>query len=107
MACRFHKQTDMSVACKIFGQGRAHVEVMKGLISENVTYCSKEKLFLERGARPEDTPGLAAKAKMDGMVAMIKDRKSDREVFEAFPAMWLRLFSSLNVIDLNITDGCL
>lgn len=94
MACRFNQQTSMSQARKLFGQNRAHVEIMKGTPEQSAVYCSKQKLFLERGPRPIEK-GKEAKAKLDGMVSMIKEGKSDREIFEANPAMYLRYRSSL------------
>lgn len=94
IACRFNSPVTMRQANQIVVRGHGSVFVMKGSISDNVTYCSKEKLFLERGIRPVEK-GKEAKAKLDGMVSMIKEGRSDREIFEANPAMYLRYRSSL------------
>jgi len=92
MACRFNKCVPASLARDVFGRNRAHIEVMKGSIESNVKYCSKEKLLMERGVRPAEKGG-EAKAKLEAMVEQIKEGTGDREMFEANPAMWLRLIS--------------
>lgn len=89
MACRFNSQVDFSVAKSVFGRGKAHVEAMKGTIEQNVVYCSKEKLLMERGIRPTEK-GQEAKAKLSGMVQQIKDGVCDRTIFESNPAMFMR-----------------
>lgn len=94
MACRFHKPVSLRMASNVFGHNKSHIEVMYGTPEQSAVYCSKEKLFLERGPRPVEK-GKEAKAKLDGMVSMIKEGKSDREIFEANPAMYLRYRSSL------------
>lgn len=95
MACRFNNQVDMSTASRVFGQSKSHIEVMKGHPDQSKTYCSKEKLIIERGVMPV-REGRQAKAKLDGMVAMLKKGASDKELFESNPAMWLRYRSSLS-----------
>lgn len=94
MACRFNKQTSLSLARKIFGRDKAHVEVMKGTCEQSYVYCSKEKLLMERGPRPAD-PGKEAKSKLDGMIIAIKEGQCDRTIFEMNPAMYLRYRSSI------------
>lgn len=95
MACRFNAPTDLSVARRVFGRDRAHIEIMKGTCQDSFIYCSKEKLLFERGVRPSDK-GKEAKAKLDAMVIQIKDGNADRVIFEANPSMYLRYRTSIN-----------
>lgn len=94
MACRFRYQVSISTARSMFGQNKAHIEVMKGTVEENVVYCSKDNKFFERGIRPVDR-GKENKNKLDGMVKQIKEGKPDVEIFESNPAMYLRYRSAI------------
>lgn len=95
MACHFVNPVDMTVAQRIFGRNKSHIEAMKGSCSQSFTYCSKEKLLVHRGIMPADK-GKAKEDKMATLVKSVQQGKTDREIFESLPAMFLRYRSSLS-----------
>lgn len=97
MACRFKYQVSRATVGAYFKGCWFEAKSEYSTFAQVAAYCSKQCLLFERGSRPAD-PGKGPKSVMDNFVVMIKERKSDIEMFEKHPSMMLRYVSSVGHI---------
>lgn len=71
---------------KVFGT-KLHMEVMRGSLAQNEKYCSKEGSLTCFGAPPNQ----GFRSDMRAALKMIRDEKSELEVFDEFPCQMLRM----------------
>lgn len=72
-----------------------HIEVAKGSPSQNRDYCTKDGAFTEFGQAP---PGRGARTDLVAVATAIKDGQTEQQVFEQFPATYIRYQRALDTL---------
>ncbi len=71
---------------KVFGN-KLHLEVMRGSLTQNEDYCSKEGVLTEFGKIPRQ----GFRTDIQAALKMVRDKKTELEVFEEYPCVMLRM----------------
>jgi hypothetical protein len=95
----FKLQKTISAVIKWFhGKGlKPHVEVCKGNIEQNITYCSKEGDFMEIGKRPKQ----GQRNDLIELFDDVKEGKSDVEIMEKYGEIYLKYFKAIDRVRMN------
>ena len=75
----------------------AHLEVMKGTIAQNITYCSKDGDTHQLGERPTVTQG--KRTELMDAIAIIEDGGTLSDVALSNPCTFVRCFKGLRELD--------
>lgn len=74
---RFKSKTTFNTAKKKLPEG-SHIEPAKGSPQQNIAYCSKEKIFFEKGERPK----MGRRTDIEKVKGLISEGKGMREIID-------------------------